>query len=50
VVLTLKVKPAMGEEFQTAGQLMVSRLSIPRAGDKVKIKYNPDNLTQFVLM
>jgi hypothetical protein len=50
VVLTLKVKPAMGEEFQTAGQLMVSRLAIPRAGDMVKIKYNPDNLTQFVLM
>lgn len=50
VVLTLKVKPAKGEEFQTAGQLMVSRLTIPRAGDKIKIKYNPENLTQFVLM
>lgn len=50
VVITLKVKPAKGEEFQTAGQLMVSRLTIPRAGDKIKIKYNPENLTQFVLM
>ena len=28
VVLTIKVKPAEGEEFQTAGQLMVSRLAV----------------------
>lgn len=50
VVLTLKVKPAKGEEFQTAGQMMVSRLAVPRVGDKIKIKYNPENLTQFVLV
>jgi len=50
VVLTLKVTPAAGEEFQTAGQLMVSRLAVPRVGDKVKIKYNPENLTQFVIV
>ena len=50
VVLTMKVMPAEGAEFQTAGQLMVSRLSIPRAGDKVKIKYNPDNPSQFVIV
>jgi hypothetical protein len=50
VVLTLKVKPAKGEEFQTAGQMMVSRLAVPRVGDMVKIKYNPENLTQFVIV
>ena len=50
VVLTIKVKPAKGDEFQTAGQLMVSRLSVPRVGDKVKIKYNPKNLTQFIVV
>jgi hypothetical protein len=50
VVLVLKVQPEKGEEFQTAGQLMVSRLAIPRAGDKIKIKYNPENNTQFVLV
>lgn len=50
VVLALKVKPAKGAEFQTAGQLMVSRLAIPRAGDKIKIKYNPENPSQFVLI
>jgi hypothetical protein len=50
VVLTLKVTPASGAEFQTAGQLMVSRISVPRAGDKVKIKYNPENPSQFVIV
>ena len=50
VVLVLKVKPSKGDEFQTAGQLMVSRLAIPRAGDKIKIKYNPQIPSQFVLV
>ena len=50
VVLTLKVKPKSGAEFQTAGQLMVSRLAIPRAGDKIKIKYNPEMISQFVII
>jgi hypothetical protein len=50
VILTLKVKPDKGDEFQTAGQLMVSRLAIPRAGDQIKIKYNPDNKAQFVII
>lgn len=50
VVLVMKVKPSKGDEFQTAGQLMVSRLAIPRAGDKIKIKYNPENNTQFVIV
>jgi hypothetical protein len=50
VVLTLKVKPDKGDEFQTAGQLMVTRLNIPRPGDKIKIKYNPDNTAQFTIV
>jgi len=50
VVLTIKVKPATGVEFQIAGQLMVSRLAVPRVGDKIKIKYNPENLTQFIVV
>ncbi|MCJ7518407.1 MAG: hypothetical protein MUO42_01875 [Anaerolineaceae bacterium] len=50
VVLVLKVKPAAGDEFQTAGQMTISRLAIPRAGDKIKIKYNPENNTQFVIV
>lgn len=50
VVLGLKVTPAEGDEFQTAGQLMVSRLAVPRVGDKIKIKYNKENPAQFVIV
>jgi hypothetical protein len=50
VVLTLKVKPAAGAEFQTAAQLMVPRIAIPRAGDKIKIKYNPANPSQIAIV
>ena len=50
VLLTLKITPKSGEAFQTAGQLMVSRLNVPRPGDQIKIKYNPDNITQFVIL
>ncbi len=50
VVLTLKVTPAVGAEFQTAAQVMVSRIAIPRAGDKIKIKYNPENPSQVAIV
>lgn len=50
VALGLKVTPGEGEEFQTAGQLMVPRIAVPRVGDKIKIKYNKDNPTQFVIV
>ncbi|MGD0174654.1 MAG: DUF3592 domain-containing protein [Anaerolineales bacterium] len=50
VVLTLKVKPASGAEFQTAAQLMVPRIAVPRAGDKIKIKYNPANPSQIAIL
>jgi hypothetical protein len=50
VVLTLNVKPAAGAEFQTAAQVMVSRIAVPRAGDKIKIKYNPAVPSQIVVV
>ncbi len=50
VVLTLKVTPASGAEFQTAAQVMVQRIAIPRAGDKIKIKYNPANPSQIAIL
>jgi hypothetical protein len=51
VVLTLKVQPSIGgAAFETAGQSMVSKIAIPRVGDKVKIKFNPANPAQFVVM
>lgn len=50
VLLTLMVTPAEGEAFQTTGQLMVSRLAIPRSGDKIAIKFNPKDHTQFTIV
>ena len=50
VLLQLKVTPAMGTPFDTMAQSMVSRISVPRKGDKVKIKYNPDDHSQILVM
>ncbi len=50
VVLVLKVTPSAGAEFQTAAQVMVPRISVPRVGDKIKIKYNPSIPSQIVVV
>lgn len=50
VLLGLMVKPAEGDAFQTTGQLAVSRLAVPRVGDKIKIKYHKDNPALFVII
>jgi hypothetical protein len=50
VMLALNVQPAMGAGFQTAGETLVSKIAIPRVGDKIKIKYNPAAPTQFVVV
>jgi hypothetical protein len=50
VVLQLKVTPAAGAAFDVTTQTMVSRIAVPRAGDKVKIKYNPANPQQIAIV
>ena len=50
VVLQLKVQPTVGAEFTTTAQTMVSKIAIPRVGDKIKIKYNPANPTQIAVV
>ncbi len=50
VKLKLKVTPQMGAGFETVGETMVSKIAIPRKGDKVDIKYNPADPSQFVVM
>ena len=50
VILKLKVTPGYGGEFETTGKTMVSKIAIPRVGDKIKIKYFPNDLTQFVVV
>jgi hypothetical protein len=51
VLLTLKVQPArIAADFKTTGKTTVSRLAVPRTGDTIKIKYNPANPTQFIVL
>jgi len=50
VMLQLKVTTSMGTQFDTSGQVMVSRIAVPRAGDKIKIKYNPIDPTQIAVL
>jgi hypothetical protein len=50
VVLQLKVTSAVGTQFDTTGQCMVPRIAVPRAGDVIKIKYNPANPAQFTVI
>ena len=49
VMMQLKVTPSKGDQFDTTGQCMVSRIAVPRVGDKIKIKYHPDNTAQFIV-
>jgi len=50
VMLQLKVTTSVGTQFDTNGQVMVSRIAVPRAGDKIKIKYNPADPTQIAML
>jgi hypothetical protein len=40
----------MGAEFMTTAQTPVSKIAIPRVGDKIKIKYNPANPAQIAVV
>jgi hypothetical protein len=50
VVMQLKVSTSMGTHFDTSAQAMVSRIAVPRTGDKIKIKYNPADPTQIAVL
>ena len=50
VVIQMKVTPAAGAPFDLTTQTMVSRIAVPRAGDKIKIKYNPANPQQVAVV
>jgi hypothetical protein len=51
VKLSLKISPPMGMPgFETSGQTAVSKIAIPRKGDTIKIKYNPANPSEFVVV
>jgi len=48
--LKLKVSPAEGGSFEITARTMVSRIAIPRKGDKLSIKYNPADPTQIYVL
>ncbi|MGD0751256.1 MAG: DUF3592 domain-containing protein [Anaerolineales bacterium] len=50
VLLQMKVTPVAGAPFDLTTQTMVSRIAVPRAGDKIKIKYNPANPQQVAVV
>ena len=43
VRLTLKVQPESGAPVEATIETPVSRVEIPRAGDKLMVRYDPDN-------
>ena len=46
VEIKLNVTSPYGQTFQTTTRTMVSRIAVPRIGDKLNIKYNPADTTQ----
>ena len=50
VELKLTVTPTAGPIFETTARTMVSRIAVPRKGDKINIKYSPMDNTQIFVM
>ena len=50
VMMQLKVSTSTGTQFDISAQSMVSRIAVPRAGDKIKIKYNPADPSQIAVL
>ncbi len=50
VKLKLKVTPQFGVPFETTAETAVSKIAIPRVGDKINIKYNPANTSQVLVI
>lgn len=50
VKMKLNVTPQFGPAFQTEVETPVSKIAIPRVGDKLSIKYNAANTSEIVIM
>lgn len=50
VKMKLRVQPAFGVSFDTEVETIVSKIAIPRQGDKVNIKYNPGNTSELIIV
>lgn len=50
VKINLKVVPQFGVPFEVITETMVSKIAVPRAGDKINIKYNPEKTSQILVL
>ena len=50
VIMQLKVQPQYGPPFETQVKTAVSKIAIPRVGDKINVKYNPANTTELIVI
>ena len=50
VKLKLKVTPQYGVPYDAEIETAVSKIAIPRVGDKINVKYNPANPNEMVVL
>jgi hypothetical protein len=50
VKMKLKVQTQYGVEFETEVETAVSKIAVPRVGDKLNIKYNPTNTSDLIIV
>lgn len=50
VRMKLKVQPQFGMSFETEIETAVSKIAVPRVGDKVNVKYNPANQQELIIV
>lgn len=50
VVLQLKVTPETDAPFDTYAQIIAPKIAVPRAGDRINIRYNPASKSQIAIV
>lgn len=50
LILRLLVTSDFGDKFEITSQVLVPRIAVPRVGDKIKIKYNPNDRSQIIIV
>ncbi len=50
ILLSLHVEPASGENFDISTTTQVSKLSIPKVGETINIKYDPNEKSSIVIV
>jgi hypothetical protein len=50
VKIKLNVITDTGDRYETETEQIVSKIAVPRVGDQVNIKYNPNNDREFVII